>query len=186
MQAVLHFQAACAFCPAERRVSWTARPASPKDWRSLCRNRCFPPAKTAVPMLEDGSPVPGRPYPVLRFSHDPGRKTCFPPRKRTAWRARYSPGPAGHPPRKRTDPKILGGEVRHQDVQFFTYLRVAELICLLSVAPQIRCFVLPWEHVAVAGNRGKLYGSWPPDFHNPGGLASCQKPSSTCTPVPQA
>ena len=56
-------------------------------------------------MLEDGSPVPGRPYPVLRFSHDPGRKTCFPPRKRTAWRARYSPGPAGHPPRKRTDPK---------------------------------------------------------------------------------
>ena len=105
MQAVLHSQAACAFCPAERRASWTARPASPKDWRSLCRDRCFPPAKTSVPMLEDGSPVPGRPYPVLRFSHEPGRKTCFPPRKRTAWRARYSPGPAGHPPRKRTAPK---------------------------------------------------------------------------------
>ena len=105
MQAVLHSQAACAFCPAERRASWTARPASPKDWRSLCRDRCFPPAKTSVPRLEDGSPVPGRPYPVLSFSHEPGRKTCFPPRKRTAWRARYSPGPAGHPPRKRTDPK---------------------------------------------------------------------------------
>ena len=92
MQAVLHSQAACAFCPAERRASWTARPASPKDWRSLCRDRCFPPAKTSVPRLEDGSPVPGRPYPVLSFSHEPGRKTCFPPRKRTAWRARAHRG----------------------------------------------------------------------------------------------
>ena len=62
------------------------------------------------------------------------------------------------------DHENVGEEVRHKGVALFTYLRVQELICLLSVAPQIRCFVLLWERAAVAGNRGKLYGSWPPDF----------------------
>ena len=59
---------------------------------------------------------------------------------------------------------MWGQEVRHKDGYLSTYLRVAELTRLLSVAPQIRCFVLLWERAAVAGNRGKLYGSWPPDF----------------------